>query len=47
MFLVKKEYEIKYRFEDTTSNVDLRSGGNQPINVKLCETLALSNDSNK
>ena len=46
VFLVKKNCKIKYGFEDSISNVDLSSGANQPINVKLCETLVLLNHSN-
>ena len=46
LFLVKKYCEIKYGFEDSVLNVALSSAVNQPIDVKLCETLVLLNHSN-
>ena len=46
VFLVKKDCKIKYGFEDSILNVALSSAVNQPIDVKLCETLVLLNHSN-
>ena len=46
VFLVKKDCKIKHGFKDSISIVDLSSAANQPINLKLCETLVLLNHSN-